>query len=205
MPAFTCGGVVLCGGKSSRMGRPKAWLPMGNELMLQRIVRILAQVVKPIVVSAAENQDLPELPEDVIVVRDTTAELGPLQGIAIGLSALQETTDAAYITSCDVPLLSIEFIQYMIGLLQENDIVVPRDKRFHHPLAAVYRTSLAQMATDLIQADRLRPVFLFEKSKTLEVPIEQFQVIDPELKSLLNINLPEQYEAVLRIIENEMD
>ena len=42
------GGIVLCGGRSSRMGRPKAWLPFGDELMLPRVVRILREVVEPV-------------------------------------------------------------------------------------------------------------------------------------------------------------
>jgi molybdenum cofactor guanylyltransferase len=54
-------GIILCGGRSSRMGRPKAWLPFGSEFMLQRVVRILSDVVSPIAVVAAPGQDLPPL------------------------------------------------------------------------------------------------------------------------------------------------
>src|SRR3982750_1451674 len=61
------GGVILCGGKSSRMGYPKALLPFGPELMLQRMVRLLGEVVSPIVVVAAPEQELPELPPDVLL------------------------------------------------------------------------------------------------------------------------------------------
>ena len=56
-------GVVLCGGRSSRMGRPKAWLPFGRELMLPRVVRLLGEAVGPVAVVAAPGQDLPPLPE----------------------------------------------------------------------------------------------------------------------------------------------
>ena len=52
----------LCGGKSTRMGVPKATLPFGPETMLQRVVRLLGTVVSPIVVVAARGQELPELP-----------------------------------------------------------------------------------------------------------------------------------------------
>ena len=45
---MNCGGIILCGGKSSRMGRPKATLPCGPELMLQRVARLLAEAVEPI-------------------------------------------------------------------------------------------------------------------------------------------------------------
>ncbi|VAX42749.1 hypothetical protein MNBD_PLANCTO02-2155, partial [hydrothermal vent metagenome] len=60
------GGIVLCGGKSKRMGQPKLLLPFGNELMLQRVVRILSTVVSPIVVVASQEQKLPQLPDHVI-------------------------------------------------------------------------------------------------------------------------------------------
>ena len=64
------GGLVLCGGKSSRMGLSKATLPFGPELMLLRVVRLLSSVAQPIVVVAASGQDLPPLPSGVILARD---------------------------------------------------------------------------------------------------------------------------------------
>ena len=53
------GAVVLCGGESRRMGRPKAWLEFGKEVMLERVVRLVSTVAWPIVVVAAPGQDLP--------------------------------------------------------------------------------------------------------------------------------------------------
>src|SRR5438552_13637 len=94
-------GIILCGGQSKRMGRPKAWLPFGNELMLQRIQCILGEVVNPIVVVAAPDQDVPRLPEAVTIVRDAERGRGPLQGLAAGLTALKGRADAAYVSSCD--------------------------------------------------------------------------------------------------------
>ena len=83
------------------MGVPKATLPFGPETMLQRVVRLLGIVVSPIVVVAARDQVLPQLPDTVGVTRDEREAKGPLEGIRAGLSALPESVDAAYITSCD--------------------------------------------------------------------------------------------------------
>src|SRR5262245_46114604 len=88
------GGVVLCGGQSSRMGRPKAWLPIGGETMLGRVVRLLGEVVSPLVVVAAPGQELPPLPPGVTVVRDPERGRGPLQGLAAGLPALGGTVES---------------------------------------------------------------------------------------------------------------
>src|SRR5947199_10820375 len=89
-------GLVLAGGQSTRMGRPKATLPFGPELMLQRVVRLLGSVVQPIVVVAAPGQQLPPLPADIIVVRDEREQRGPLEGLAAGLAAISPHVGAAY-------------------------------------------------------------------------------------------------------------
>ena len=76
---MTVGGIVLCGGRSTRMGVPKATLPFGPETMLQRVVRLLSTVVDPIVVVAARDQQLPELPSGVINTVDEREQRGPLE------------------------------------------------------------------------------------------------------------------------------
>jgi molybdopterin-guanine dinucleotide biosynthesis protein A len=129
------GGVVLCGGQSSRMGRPKAWLPVGGETMLGRVVRLLGGVVSPIVVVAAPGQDVPPLPPDVEVVRDPEQGHGPLQGLAVGLAALRGRADAAYASSCDVPLLRPAFVRRMVELLGDHAVCVPDVGGYRHPLA----------------------------------------------------------------------
>src|SRR5882672_4754025 len=95
------GGIILAGGKSTRMGSPKALLPFGAETMLQRVVRLLATVVSPIVVVAAPEQSLPDLPADVIVTHDEHEGRGPLEGLRAGLKALPPSSEIAYVTSCD--------------------------------------------------------------------------------------------------------
>jgi molybdopterin-guanine dinucleotide biosynthesis protein A len=192
------GGIVLCGGRSSRMGRPKAWLPFGPELMLQRVVRILSGVVSPIVVVAAIDQTVPELPAEVEVLRDEDDSLGPLAGLAVGLAALTGRARAAYASSCDVPLLEPAFVRFVVGALGDFDLAIPRDGQYHHPLAAVYRTHLEPAARRLVAEGRLRPVFLLEAARTCEIDVALLRSADPELRSLRNINTPSDYEAALR-------
>src|SRR6187200_1491424 len=99
---MNAGGIVLCGGRSTRMGSPKALLPFGAETMLQRVVRLLATSVSPIVVVSAPEQSLPDLPADVIGTRDEQEGRGPLEGLRAGLKALPGASEIAYVTSCDV-------------------------------------------------------------------------------------------------------
>src|SRR5258707_10287503 len=108
------GGLLLCGGQSRRMGRPKAWLPFAGELMLPRVARILGEVVSPLVVVAAPDQEVPPLPVEITIVRDEEKGRGPLQGLAAGLNALRSRADVAYVSSCDVPFLQPAFVRRMI-------------------------------------------------------------------------------------------
>jgi molybdopterin-guanine dinucleotide biosynthesis protein A len=194
---MTTGGIVLCGGKSTRMGVPKATLPFGPETMLQRVVRILATVVSPIVAVAAREQSLPELPETVIVTRDEREAKGPLEGLRAGLSALPDSIDIAYVTSCDVPLLVPGFVERMIELLGDHDIAVMEIDGFPHPLSAVYRRALLPQVEALLAEDRLRPVFLFDAVRTRRVLPEEMISVDPQLRTLRNLNTREDYLAAL--------
>ena len=193
------GAIILCGGKSSRMGQDKATLPFGPELMLQRVVRIMTEVIEPtqIIVVAASEQILPELPTDVIVTRDEHPNRGPLEGIAAGLRSMPFCVEAVYATSCDVPLLIPEVVAMMFELLGNSDIAVPYDGQYHHPLAAVYRPRVLAVIDSLLATNRLRPRFLFDQVTTTEVPVEELRGVDPTLSTLMNLNHPEDYQAAL--------
>ena len=191
------GGIVLCGGQSTRTGRPKAWLPFAGELMLQRVVRLLGTAVQPIVVVAAPEQDVPSLPPDVAIVRDDEKGRGPLQGLAAGLAALAGQVDAAYLSSCDVPFLQPAFVRRLIELMGDASICVPRVGAYHHPLAAVYRIGVADAVQRLLAENRLRPFFLFEAVATRVVEAQELADVDPEFATLRNLNTPEDYESAL--------
>lgn len=165
--------------------------------MLQRVVRLLAASVSPIVVVAAREQALPPLPDAVIITRDEREAKGPLEAIRAGLSALPDAIDAAYITSCDVPLLVPAFVERMIELMGDHDIAVMEIDGFPHPLSAIYRRHTLPHVELLLAADRLRPVFLFETVRTRRVKPEEMAVVDPELRTLRNLNTPDDYRAAL--------
>lgn len=193
------GGIVLCGGRSSRMGQPKLTLPFGDEPMIARVVRILRTTVNPVVVVAAPGQEVPPLPSDVRILFDEHEYLGPLAGMSVGLQALVGEVESAFVSSCDVPLLRSEFIAEMIRRLSGHELAVPKEGDFHHPLAAVYRTSLAERASQLVAAQRLRPLFLIQASDSVEVSVDELRAVDPGLHSLLNLNHSEDYDAALRL------
>jgi molybdopterin-guanine dinucleotide biosynthesis protein A len=196
-------GIVLAGGRSSRMGTPKAALEWHGSTLLRRVVGVVGRSVDgPVVVVRAPGQTLPQLPDGVEVVDDAREGRGPLQGLAAGLAAVRARADAAYASSTDVPLLHPRFIRRVLGELDDDvDVVLPEVGGFHHPLAAAYRTELVTVIDRLIAEDRMRPAFLFESCRVRRLDADALladpalAAIDPDLDSLLNLNEPAEYEA----------
>ena len=110
------GGIILCGGESLRMNYPKVLLPLGQELMLQRVIRIVSEVVSPVIIVASRDQELPEIPDSIRVVYDVNPGAGPLPAIAMGLRELERDCQAAFVSACDTPLISlVETIEEMLA------------------------------------------------------------------------------------------
>lgn len=198
------GAVVLCGGQSSRMGSPKAWLDFEGKPLLLRVVQRIAEIASAIVVVAAPEQVIPALPEGVLVARDPVSGRGPLQGIAAGLDALVGRADAVFVSSTDVPFIHPALVRRLHALREGRfDIAVPRAFGHHHPLSAIYGLEARPEIAALLAADRLRLSSLFERMRTLfadEALLlegDELRAADPELLSLENVNTPEQYAAAL--------
>src|SRR5262249_18483091 len=114
-----------------------------------------------------------------------------------GLPALRGRADAAFVSSCDVPFLKPTFVRRMIELLGDYAICIPQVGNHHHPLAAVYRLEVAEVALKLLSENRLRPLFLYESAPTRVVTASELACVDPDFQSLRNLNSPEDYEAAL--------
>ena len=194
----TLGAMILCGGRSSRMGRDKATLPFGDETLLERVLRKLAPVSARRMVVGRRAQALPELPGDVQVVFDEVPDQGPLGGLAPGLRAAADAVPAWFVTSCDVPFVSPSLVSFLGDRLADDvDVVVPRVDGFLQPLTAVYRPEVLPALEALFKEGGRRPVHLFDRVRTQVVEEDELAHVDPELLSFLNCNRPEDYRAAL--------
>lgn len=202
MSVFEAGAIILAGGKSSRMGSPKAALDWHGSTLLRRVTGLAQRSVDgPVVVVRAPGQDLPELHRSIEVVTDAREGRGPLQGLAGGLAAIGDRVDVAYVSSTDVPLLHPAFIRRVIGgFTADIDVVLPEIHGFRQPLSAAYRTSLLPEIEGLIADDKLKPAFLFERCRVLRVDEAallrdaKLAAGDPDLQSVRNLNEPSDYE-----------
>ncbi len=199
---FSAAGVVLAGGRSSRMGSPKAALEWHGSTLLWRTVAIIGRAADgPVVVVRAPGQELPALPPDTQVIDDPQEGQGPVQGIAAGLAALAGHADVAFVSSTDMPFLHPAFVRRVLRAADGADVALPVARGFRQPLAASYRTALAPAAQRLVREGRLKPAFLFEECNVAvldEAALRADPVLaalDPELESVLNVNEPADYQS----------
>jgi molybdopterin-guanine dinucleotide biosynthesis protein A len=210
---FEAGAIILAGGKSSRMGSPKAALDWHGCTLLRRVTGLAMRTVDgPVVVVRAPDQSLPDLHGCVEVVSDAREGRGPLQGLAAGMEALQGRATVAFVSSTDVPLLHPAFIRRVIGALGPDiDVVLPEVGGFRQPLSAAYRVDLLAKVQELIAADKLKPAFLFDQCRVLRLDDatmlrdRYLSRFDPELASVRNLNEPSDYEAARTLPPPEIE
>ncbi len=135
------GAVVLAGGKSSRMGRDKAALLFEGKPLLVRVVATVSQLAGHVVVVAASEQVLPDLPREVIVVRDQSPYPGPLAALAIGLARLPDVVQSSAVVAVDMPHLNAAVLRRLHALSRGFDAAVAVLER-PQSLAAIYRRSI---------------------------------------------------------------
>ncbi len=187
--------VILAGGKSSRMGQPKALLPFDGEPLIVHTVRTLSRLFSDLVVVAAPEQQLPTLP--VTMVHDDVAYQGPVGGILYGLRAAR--SELCFVTSCDAPFLNLDLIAFLVAQMNDHDVVVPHWQERLQPLHAVYRRGVVPLLQEQLARGELRPIFLYKKVRTREVSPEEIRCVDPEGLSFRNLNSPEDYQAALEL------
>lgn len=187
-------GIILAGGRSTRMGSPKALLPFGGEPLVARLVARIRPLFDEVIVAASPGQELPPL--DARVVFDDVAHEGPVGGILYGLRAAGG--EYGFVTSCDAAFLRPELVSHLAALRAGWDIVAPRWGGRVQPLVAVYSKSVIPLLEAQLAAGRLRLGALLDRVRTRTVDEEEVRRFDPEGASFFNMNTPEDYEEALR-------
>jgi len=186
--------IILAGGQSQRMGRPKAWLDLGGEPALRRVVDLLRPLAGEIVVVAAADQDLP--PIEARVVHDRRPDLGPLPALALGLETIQGPH--AVVLACDTPLVRPPLLAWLDQECRRHNAsaVIPIWNDVAQPLVAAYHRRLASTLAGLIADGERRMQSLRKLEGVHLVPSEALTALDPDGASFLAMNTPAEYAAI---------
>jgi molybdopterin-guanine dinucleotide biosynthesis protein A len=193
-----CHGVILAGGRSSRMGRDKALLPVGGRPLLARLIGELREAVTGEIVVAVRSPEreaayrslLGPLPGGVAFVLDRQQDAGPVAGLAAGLAALPD--GYAYATACDTPELSRQWLVRLLHEAMANG--APAVAAQGEPLHALYHTGLARLAERALADGDYRLMSLLRRAGAVELTLTEQE---KAAYGLYNLNTPEQYETYL--------
>ena len=183
--------VILCGGRSSRMGHDKATLLAGAETFLDRAIRVAREIAGDVIVVARASQ---AIPPGVRVVNDPVEDLGPLAGIAAGLSSSQ--TDLNIVIACDMPLIKSAVLQRLVDAIAGHDACVAVVDGHASVLCAVYRSRVAPIAKQMLDHGERRVMAFVDRIKTKRVDAALLRDIDPDLETFFSCDTPEAYQQL---------
>lgn len=188
---------VLAGGRSMRMGVDKTLLDVDGEPLVTRVTEAVLHVCEEAVVVTNRPEALEGagLPQAVRVLRDEVAYQGPLGGLVTAMAAAG--TGWVFAVAADMPWLDPAVIRALWDMSEGADVVVPVSPEGLEPLLALYRVeSCLPAARDVLSSGRRRLVAMFPSLSVREVPIERLRGVDPDLRSLVNVNTPEDLAEV---------
>ncbi len=197
---MTTAGIILAGGRSTRMGTSKALLEWHGSTLLGHTAAIVARSVDgPVIVVRSQGQQLPALPDAIAMVDDAHIGAGPLAALTTGLDHLGDRTDRAdraLVCRVDTPFLTPAFVAVLVAALTDDlDMVLPAAQGRRHPLPAIVRVAVLPMAHKLV-GDGQRALFaLVDRCRSRDVAESALRAADPLLGSLRNLNEREAYEA----------
>jgi molybdopterin-guanine dinucleotide biosynthesis protein A len=183
-------GIILAGGENKRMGVDKAFLKVAGMPMIEHVLLALGSVVHQIIIVTNSPERYGGY--DVKVVSDRLDRRGPLTGIYSGLFV----SDSEYniVVACDMPFLNAGLLSYMLEQAQGYEAVVPLRGEQTEPLHAVYSKKLLSVMEKQIGEDDRRIQSLFVRAKVRYVTEEEINRFDPERRSFINLNTPQQYK-----------
>jgi len=195
MEPFTA--IVLAGGASARMGRPKALLPFGAETLIERVVRRLEPIATEVVVVSGPHLILPALP-GARIIEDETPLQGPVAGILYGLQAAR--TDLGFVCGCDHPFLEPGVVRLLVERSAAAPGAVAVCDGVPQPLVGAYRKSVAAVAASMLAAGERRALDLVQRAGLVEIPEQHLLRVDSSGLWFLDVDTPDAYRRALELI-----
>jgi FdhD protein len=174
------------------MGVDKTLLPFDGEPLVRRVAEIAAQVCANVIVVTNRPEAIADagLPSGMPIITDEVAYQGPLGGLVTALDAAEDEWVLAL--AADMPWLNPAVIRALWDARDGAQVVLPVSEKGPEPLLALYHRSCLPEARRVLESGRRRLVAILPAVKTVEVSLETLRLVDPGLRSLMNMNTPEE-------------
>lgn len=186
-------GIILAGGRGQRMGTNKALLPLpgkSSETFLARLVSTLAPICAEVLLVARDKtQFAGVLLPNTRVIFDQKPGGGPLMGLYSGLSAMQSS--AALVVAVDMPFVQPALLTFLLAHYQQDTLLVPVVGEVPQVLLALYPRSILPLIETLLEQGKRAPRALLEVAPVHYIEEAQLRHVDPQLRSFIGINTPQ--------------
>jgi molybdenum cofactor guanylyltransferase len=173
------------------MGADKALLMLGGQSLLDRTIATMHSVSGDVIVVGRTTAPSCRARG----IRDEIEDVGPLGGLLSGLTGAHHRH--VICVGCDQPFLDTELLRYLVTLAGDSDAVVPRIAGSSYPLHAVYARDITAAARERIETGEYSVRRFLDTIRVRWVDESEIDVFDPEHRSFLNVNTPEQWREVL--------
>lgn len=179
-------GILLAGGKSSRMGREKGLIRLGKGYLYQYPLKVLEHFCNEILISTCNKLNIRENYQQIC---DEVPGRGPAGGISTCLQ--KSSSELNIILSYDLPFVDIRLVRFLIDSMEDYDVVVPTAIPGKvEPLCGIYRKQVGDTMKELIASGEYAVHKVFQKVKTRIIAIDDsFSFYHSRL--FLNINSEE--------------
>jgi molybdopterin-guanine dinucleotide biosynthesis protein A len=183
-------GIILAGGENRRMGVDKAFLTVAGIPLIEHVLRVLGSVVQQIII--VTNSPERYRTYDARIVTDRLEQRGSLVGIYSGICSSE--SEFNLVVACDMPFLNAGLLSYLMEQAPGYDAVVPAFGELIEPLHAVYSKRLLPVIEERIREDERRIRSIFGHANVRYVTEKEISRFDPERRSFINLNTPQQYK-----------
>lgn len=195
-------GIVLTGGRSTRMGQDKASLVLGGSTLLERVVSALNAVADEVVIVRAPQQSLPLVTSSgsLVVVADPVEGAGPLAGIATGLEAA--SAPRALVVGVDHPFLRPSLLRLLAERVAEGARwALPVFESHPQPLCSAISHDLLEGIRARLDTGERSPVGVADALGAVRVGEGEWRSADPDGLSFLDVDTPEEFAAAERRLQ----
>lgn len=192
-PADETTGVLLAGGRSTRMGgRNKAFAAVGGEPIVARALRVLRSLFDEVVIATNDPERFRGF--DAALVADSFPGRGPLAGLHAAMGVA--TRPYVFVAACDMPGLDARAIRFLLERGGDADAVVPCWDGDIEPLHAAYAVRTRPVAEACLREGRAAMRDFLPRLRVSYVPEADLARVAGTAESFLNVNTPEELAAV---------
>lgn len=162
-------GIILAGGKSSRMGTDKGFVLYKGKPFIQHVLEAIKPLVDTVII-VSDNTDYDVF--NTIRINDSIKNAGPLAGLYTGLN--YSKTAQNLVLSCDVPIISTEVLEKLVNAISSDfDIVQLKSKNKTMPLLATYHKECAATFLALLKNDERRMTAAINRFKVKTIALDE--------------------------------